>query len=58
MDTREIKQRKKSDLAASSQFLMIAIVTAVMLIVLAVWHPWATQPVNGVPQSVVATASP
>jgi hypothetical protein len=57
MDTREARQRKKSDLAASSQFLMIAVVAAIALIVLAVWHPWSTRPVNGVP-SVVSTASP
>jgi len=49
---------KKSDLAASSQFLMIALVVAITLIVMAVWHPWVTRPANGVPQSDVATARP
>ena len=58
MDPREREARKKSDLASSSQFLMIAVVAAIALIVFAVWRPWATRPVNGVPQSVVATASP
>ena len=49
---------RKTDLVSSSQFLMIAVVAAIALIVLAVWHPWATRPVNGVPQSDVATARP
>jgi len=49
---------KRSDLAASSQFLMIAIVVAITLIVMAAWHPWVVRPANGVPQSDVATARP
>lgn len=51
------KERKRSDLVSSSQFLMIVVVMAIALIVFAVWHPWATRPVNGVP-TVVSTASP
>lgn len=58
MDPREERQREKSDLAASSQFLMIVIAFVVALVVLLVWHPWVTKPVNGVPRSDVATALP
>ncbi len=58
MESKEARHRKRTDLASSSQFLMIAVVAAIALLVLAVWHPWATRPVNGVQQSDVATARP
>jgi hypothetical protein len=58
MDSRESRERKKGDLAASSQFLMIAIAFVFALVVLLVWHPWVTKPVNGVPRADVATARP
>lgn len=58
MDSREAREREKSDRVASSSFLMIAIAFVVALLVLLVWHPWVTKPVNGVPKADVATARP
>jgi hypothetical protein len=51
------KDAKNVDRASSSQFVMIGIGVLLVLILLA-WHPWVNRPVNGVPQSVTATASP
>lgn len=58
MDSREFKDRAKSDRVASSQFLMIVVVFALALVVLVVWHPWVARQVNGVQQSDVATTRP
>ena len=52
------KQSRKTDRVSSSQFLMIVMVVGIMLVVLAVWHPWVTRTVNGVPNSDVSTARP
>jgi len=52
------RQEKRSDLASSSQFLMIAVVMAIVLVILAAWHPWSTRQVNGVHRTDVATSHP
>ncbi|HYK52438.1 MAG TPA: hypothetical protein VEV38_02805 [Candidatus Eremiobacteraceae bacterium] len=58
MESRESKERAKSDRVASSQFLMIIIVFAIAMVVLIAWHPWAVRQVNGVQQTDVATSRP
>lgn len=58
MESRESKERVKSDRVASSQFLMIAIVFVIALVVLLAWHPWVVRQVNGVQQTDVATSRP
>jgi hypothetical protein len=51
------KDAKNVDRASSSQFVMIGIGVLLVLVLLA-WHPWVARPVNGLPQSATATASP
>ena len=49
---------RKTDLAASTQFLMIVLSLVVIILVLVLWHPFQTRPIDGVPKSVVATSGP
>jgi len=58
MESRESKERAKSDRVASSQFLMIVVVFALALIVLLGWHPCVVRQVHGVQQTDVATSRP
>ena len=52
------KSAERLERVSESQFWFISIVIVIVLILMVVWRPWQTRPVNGVPNSVVATASP